>query len=183
MAKTTGPLFSMDASGKFGGALVFGKWKGRNTVRQLVTPANPNTQGQEDSRNAMRVMGAAQRWANLTALKGAGRSLTDKQELTAIAPAGQAWNGYLIKSGIGAGAVNFDAAATAYAALTAPQKTAWVDAAAALVPAIGDVAQTAAGGGPAAALSKGQVFFTHCYALYIAGVTNTAPGAVPVVYA
>ena len=33
MAKTTGPLFSMDASGKFGGALVFGKWKGRNVVR------------------------------------------------------------------------------------------------------------------------------------------------------
>lgn len=32
---------SVDASGKFGGAMVFGKWKGRNTVRKLVTPANP----------------------------------------------------------------------------------------------------------------------------------------------
>lgn len=183
MAKVIGPLFSMDASGAFGGALVFGKWKGRNVIRQLVTPANPNSADQETSRNAMRVLGACQRFANLTALKGAGRTLTDKEELIALAPAGQAWNGYLIKSAIGAGAVNYTAAAAAYAALTAPQKQAWVDAAAALVPAIPDVAQTAAGGVPAAALSKGQVFFTHCYGLYVAGVTNTAPGAVPVVYA
>lgn len=183
MAKATGPLFSMDASGKFGGALVFGKWKGRNTVRQLVTPANPNTAGQETARNAVRTMGAAQRWANLTALKGAGRTFTDKDELISIAPAGQAWNGYLIKSGIGAGSVAYLAAAAAYAALTAPQKTAWVDAAAALVPAMPSVAQTAAGGVPAASLTGGEVFFHHCYALYVAGVTNVAPGAVPVVYA
>ena len=50
MAKVKGPLMSMEASGKFGGALVFGTWKGRPTVRQLVTPTNPQTQGQEDAR-------------------------------------------------------------------------------------------------------------------------------------
>lgn len=183
MAKTTGPLFSMDASGAFGGALVFGKWKGRNVVRQLVTPANPNTIGQENSRNAVRVMGAAQRWANLTAMKGAGRAVTDKAAVTAVAPAGQAWNGYLIKSGIGAGATAYAAATAAYAALTAPQKTAWDTAAGALVPAISAVAQTGAGGTPATALSAGAVMFHHCWALYVAGVTNVAPGAVPVVYA
>ena len=37
---------SMDAAGAFGGTLVFGKWKGRNTVRQLVTPSNPQKAGQ-----------------------------------------------------------------------------------------------------------------------------------------
>ena len=51
MAKVSGPLMSMDASGKFGGALVFSKWKGRNVVRQLVIPGNPNSAGQEAARN------------------------------------------------------------------------------------------------------------------------------------
>lgn len=51
MAKVSGPLMSMDASGKFGGTIVFSKWKGRNVVRQLVVPANPNSAGQEAARN------------------------------------------------------------------------------------------------------------------------------------
>ena len=51
MAKVTGPLMSMDAAGAFGGTLVFGKWKGRNTVRQLVTPSDPQKAGQTAARN------------------------------------------------------------------------------------------------------------------------------------
>lgn len=47
MAKVTGPLMSMDASGTLGGAIVFSKWKGIPVVRQWVKPANPNTAGQQ----------------------------------------------------------------------------------------------------------------------------------------
>lgn len=183
MAKATGPLFSMDASGKFGGALVFGKWKGRNTIRQLVTPANPNSTTQEAARNAVRILGGGQKWTNGTAEIRTGETLTDKVLLTAAAPAGQAWNGFMVKSGIGAGSVNFDAAAAAYAALTAPQKAAWDAGAAALTPAILPVNQTVAGGGAGTPATAGAVFFHACYAMYIAGIYAAAPGAVPPDYA
>lgn len=50
MAKVTMPLMSGDASGKFGKALVFSKWKGQKYVRQLVTPSNPQSADQGDAR-------------------------------------------------------------------------------------------------------------------------------------
>lgn len=183
MAKTTGPLFSMDASGKFGGALVFGKWKGRPTVRQLVIPANPQSTDQEAARNAVRAMGAGQKWINATAEVRSGETITDKVQLTAAAPSGQAWNGYFVKSGIGAGQVHYDAGQAAWAALTAPQKSAWDSAAGALVPAILAVNQTVAGGGAGTPLTAGNVFFLACYALYIAGIYASAPTGTPPDYA
>jgi len=183
MAKVSGPLFSMEASGKFAGALVFGKWKGRPTVRQLVTPANPMSADQETARNAVRVLGAGQRFANLTLLMRAGETVTDKDELITLAPAGQAWNGYLVKSAIGTNQINYDAASALYTALAPAEKTAWDNAAAALVPPIPPVAQKAAGGVPAANMTAGEVFFHYDYGLYMAGAQTAAPGAVPPVYA
>ena len=183
MAKTTGPLFSMEASGKFGGALVFGKWKGRPTVRKLVIPSNPQTLTQQNARNAVRVMGAAQHYINLETQLGDGRSVTDQVALTALAPSGQAWNGFLVKSGIGAGAVNYTAGRAAYAALAGGEKTAWDTAAAALTPAILPVAQVTTNGVAATAITSGEVHFLTQYALYLAGVRTTAPGATPPVYA
>ena len=41
MARVTGPMMSVSASGKFGGSMVFATWKGRPYVRQLVIPSNP----------------------------------------------------------------------------------------------------------------------------------------------
>lgn len=179
MAKTTGPLFSMDASGKFGGALVFGKWKGRPTVRQLVIPANPQSTDQEAARNAVRAMGAGQKWINATTEKRSGETETDKVMLTAAAPSGQAWNGFFVKSGIGAGQVNYDAAQAAWTALTGPQKSAWDAGAAALTPAILPVNQSVAGGGAGTPLTAGNVFYLACYAMYIAGIYAAAPGVAP----
>lgn len=183
MAKVSGPLFSVGASGKFANKLVFGTWKGRPTVRNLVTPSNPQTAGQMTARNAVRVLAAAQRFASLTALVLSGETLTDRALLAASAPAGQAWNGHLVKSGIGAGSLNYTAADTAYAALTAPQKAAWDTAAAALVPAIPSVAQTSEGGVAATPMPAGQVFFHYAYALYVAGVMASAPNGTPPTYA
>lgn len=46
MAKVTGPLMSMTASGKLAGAIVFTVWKGIAVVRKYVRPKNPNTVAQ-----------------------------------------------------------------------------------------------------------------------------------------
>lgn len=183
MAKVTGPLMSMDASGKFGSAIVFGKWKGRNTVRKLVTPANPMSADQETARNAIRVLGAGQRFANLTTLKRSGETLTDKAELVTLAPSGQAWNGFLVKSAIGVNAATYAAATAAYAALQSGDRTAWASAAAALTPAIPAVAQKSAGGTAATSLTAGEVFYHYVYGLYMAGVVASVPGATPPTYA
>jgi len=65
MATVTGPLMSVDASGKFGGAMVFSKWKGRNYARKLVIPANPKAAKQVGVRAMMTFLAKA--WAALSA--------------------------------------------------------------------------------------------------------------------
>jgi hypothetical protein len=65
MAIVKGPAMSLDASGALAGAIVFSKWKGRNYVRQLVTPANPRSGAQTGFRSSMRFL--SQIWAGLTA--------------------------------------------------------------------------------------------------------------------
>jgi len=50
MAKVTGPLFSLAASGKLANSLVYLSWKGIDDVRQYVIPANPKTSGQQQQR-------------------------------------------------------------------------------------------------------------------------------------
>lgn len=50
MAILKAPLFSLGASGKLGGALVYFSWKGLNVVREYVIPANPRTSGQTTQR-------------------------------------------------------------------------------------------------------------------------------------
>lgn len=50
MAKVKGPLFSMNASGKLGKALVYMQWKGIDDVRSYVVPANPRTTAQMTQR-------------------------------------------------------------------------------------------------------------------------------------
>lgn len=182
MAKVSGPLMSMQASGAFAGTLVFANRKGQNVVRQLVIPANPMSANQQTARNMVRVTGAAQRFANLEANIVAARVVTDKAALIAATPAGQTWNSYLVKAMIGVGAVTYAAGQAAWGVLTGPNKTAWDDAAAALTPPISAVAQKTLGGGAGVALTGGNVFFLYTYGLYAVGLA-TIPGAVPPVYA
>lgn len=65
MAIVKGPAMSLDASGSLAGAIVFSKWKGRNYVRQLVTPANPKSGSQVGFRSSMKFL--AQIWSSLSA--------------------------------------------------------------------------------------------------------------------
>ena len=57
MAKVVAPLQSFSASGKIGKSLVFFSHLGRNVVRGLVTPANPQSTGQGSSRLLLGALG------------------------------------------------------------------------------------------------------------------------------
>lgn len=182
MAKVSGPMMSMDARGKFGNALVFTAWKGRQVVRKFVVPANPRAQGQEDARNRTRVAGAAQKFANACLLMGDGRTATDLTLLKSAAPSGFSWNGNLVKAMVGAGGLDYTMAQASYAALQVGEKAAWDAAAAALTPAIGQVVQTMAGGVPTTPMTAGEVFYLYQSGLASLGIATT-PTATPPTYA
>lgn len=182
MAKTTGPLFSLEASGTVGHTVTYSHWKGRSYVRRRVIPLNPFSTDQVAARNRVRTMAEGQTWAHNTLLKHAGETVIDKTLIAAVTPDGFAWNGFLVDKGIGSGFTSYTAAAAAYAGLTAGEKTAWVTAAAALVPAIKPVAQGQAGGGFGTSLTAGEVFFHYMYALYEMAIYGI-PGATPPTYA
>lgn len=173
---------SVDASGSYAGTLTFAKWKGRQYVRQLVTPSNPHSADQETARNVVRVGGAVQRQINLSAEVHAENVLTDKLEIAAVTPGGYAWNGFLVDNLSGAAHVNIIAADAIWTALTAGEKTAWNNAAAGLTPPHLAVAQTVAGGGADTPKTAGNVFLNHEYALFAMGLVNI-PTATPPVYA
>ncbi len=88
MAKVVAPLGSFSASGKIGKSLVFFSHLGRNVVRGLVTPANPQTVTQGDSRLLLGALGRTAR-----AVVDPSDFLTDVKTVT---PAGQTWVSYMI---------------------------------------------------------------------------------------
>lgn len=182
MAKVKGPLMSMEASGAYGGALVFGRRLGANVVRQLVTPSNPRSDGQQISRNRVRVFGALQSFFNKTTLVADGETLIDKERIAELTPSGQRWNSYLQQVGIGSGGTAYTAAEAAWSALDAAAHTAWDTAAAALSPALHDVAQKGEGGVDEPAKSAGEVWFIGQYALSAMGLASV-PAATPPTYA
>lgn len=73
MAKPTGPLLSLGASGTIAGTLTYSKWKGRPYIRQRVIPANPQTVEQSKTRNAF--TWASDAWKNFPTL---GRAPWDR---------------------------------------------------------------------------------------------------------
>lgn len=64
MARVSGPLMSVDASGSVAKTIVFAKWRGRNYVRRFAVPANPRTAPQVTARAIVKFLGAA--WASLS---------------------------------------------------------------------------------------------------------------------
>lgn len=182
MAKVKGPLMSMEASGAYGGTLVFGQRKGASVVRQLVTPANPQSQGQEDARNIVRVGGTLQRFANATSMIASGETQKDSARLAAMAPSNQTWNSFLVQLITGKGGLSFTAARAAFAALAPAEQAAWEAAAAALSPVIGSTYQTTVGGAAATPITGGEAWFIYQYGLSTVGMA-AVPGAVPPTYA
>lgn len=105
MAKVVAPLQSFSASGKVGKSLVFFSHLGRNVVRGLVTPANPKTTTQGDSRLLLGALGRA-----CKAIVNPSDFLND---LKTVTPAGQTYVSYFIRNVI----VLFGSGQTGVAAL------------------------------------------------------------------
>ena len=98
MAKATGPLYSMSASGKIGNAIVFFGWKGVNAVRQWVVPTNRMTAPMGDQRVALGGTGRAV--GKIKAYVGTSSVVTAfAQQLIdlGVIPAGQTKQSFLVK--------------------------------------------------------------------------------------
>jgi len=91
MAKVTGPLMSMSASGKLADAIVFSIWKGQAYVRQWLVPANPKSAAQGNQRTMLAGLG-----------RSVGKVTVDSVFDTKLAnlgviPSGQSKQSYLVK--------------------------------------------------------------------------------------
>ena len=91
MAKLTGPLMSMTASGKFANSIVFVQAKSGPVARQFVIPSNPKSASQTGVRAMMAWI--SQEWAKLTAPEKA-------TWLTAIATPGESAFNAFVRSGM-----------------------------------------------------------------------------------
>lgn len=91
MAKVTGPLMSMTASGKIADSIVFAAWKGVAYVRQFVIPSNPQSAGQGDTRI---MIGGTGRACGKVAVTS---PYNVKLGLKGVIPSGQSKQSYLVK--------------------------------------------------------------------------------------
>ena len=83
MARTKGPLFSLQASGQLGGAIVYSIWKGRPYVRILTIPSNPKSGLQVGMRSVFKYI--TQSFSGLTAaLKTAWEAENASDNITAL---------------------------------------------------------------------------------------------------
>lgn len=106
MAKVTGPLLSLNASGTVGKALTYKQWKGINACSIKSRPSNPRTDDQMVGR----------------AYFAAGGKITKVTDLTGdvcgflkeSAPAGQSWASAFIREIQGSNYANIIAAKTFY---------------------------------------------------------------------
>jgi hypothetical protein len=93
MAKVEGPLFSLEARGKVGNAIVFTPWKGRHVVRQWLKPTNPKSTTQGYVRAALKAISKFIKKIAHTSGGDAADSVI-YQACTASAAAGENWNAY-----------------------------------------------------------------------------------------
>lgn len=91
MAKVTGPLFSVSASGKIADTLVFFGWKGVNVVRQWLVPANPQVAAQGDQR--IMLGGTGRAVGKIQPAKVFAQQLIDLN----LIPGGQTKQSFLVK--------------------------------------------------------------------------------------
>ena len=98
-AKVEGPLFSLEARGKLGDAMVFFPWKGRHAVRRWLKPTNPRDVDQKIIRQKLASVGhvlAAMVTPSTAAPNGAAAVV----EIKTLTPATQIWNAYLVKKSL-----------------------------------------------------------------------------------
>ena len=100
MAKVRGPIHSDEASGTLAKSMTFARNRGLNVVRQTVTPNNPRTVPQLDSRVVLRVVGQAQKRMNSgQAGKESGNTMTPKEYYQSVVTAPDVWGNVHLKDG------------------------------------------------------------------------------------
>ena len=181
MARVTGPLMSMEASGTIGKSLTFANWVGRQYVRRWTRPSNPQTADQMEQRNAFSVIGVGVSQANKCLWINSSTGKTDEQAFRDKTPSGMRWNGYIQKVLTGTGAAGYNAAKAAWGALS--NQSQWETTANGLVPPVQSAPQYLEGGATAVPATPGEVLFIMNYGLYLIGARSTAPGATPPTYA
>ena len=181
MARVTGPLMSMEASGTIGKTLTFANWVGRQYVRRWTRPSNPQTLEQMRQRNAFSVIGVGVSQANNCLQDNSSTSKTDEQAFREKTPSGMRWNGYIQKVLTGTNAAGYRAAKLAWDSLLG--QAAWETTANGLTPPVPLAPQYLEGGASTDAASPGEVLFIMNYGLYLIGARTTAPGSTPPTYA
>lgn len=158
MAKLTGPLFSLTASGTVGKTVTYSQRNGQAIARTRVIPTNPRVADQVTARQRL----AAIQSVTKRLIAGAITAIK------AVAPTPSEWSSYMLKNSIGVGASLYTAYDAVFTALTAPQKTSWDDAFVAVV--VPEVP-----GDPASVPTSGEAAFIYASALFYTGAI-TAPG-------
>ena len=168
MAKVTGPLMSLDASGTVAKTTTFSKWKGRNYVRHRVIPRNPQSAGQVATRGYLGVLAKAA-FAVLTIAKDS-LLVGSKFFIDAVAAAtsGQSWISYFQM----AEHAHVDALKTTYLALSGTIKG-YYDAGADV---LGLVSYTGAGPSPVTFTKGFQVYLLAVFATNNLAYTGFASG-------
>lgn len=105
MAKVTGPLMSVEATGKFADSIVFDR---RGFARGYTIPSNPRTEDQQATRLAMKAAQTAAKRLNATTRAALKERL------------GYRWNAVLLAECLGTQLQNWQNALTEYAAITDP---------------------------------------------------------------
>ena len=181
MARVTGPLMSMEASGTIGKSLTFANWVGRQYVRRWTRPSNPQTAHKMDQRNAFSVIGVGVSQASKCLQVNSSTGKTDEQAIRDKTPSGMRWNGYIQKVLTGSGAAGYNAAKAAWGALAST--TAWETTANGLNPPVPSAPSYLAGGASGTGATPGEVLFIMHYGLYLVGARAAAPTATPPTYA
>ena len=180
MARVTGPLMSMEASGTIGKTLTFANWVGRQYVRRWTRPSNPQTADQMEQRNAFSVIGVGVSQANKCLQVNSSTTATDEQAFRDKTPSGMRWNGYIQKVLTGSGAAGYKAAKLAWDALGGGSS--WETTAAGLTPPVQSAPQYQEGGASDVAATPGEVLFIMNYGLYLIGASSAAPTDTPPTY-
>ena len=177
MAKVRGPIHSDEASGTLAKSMTFARNRGLNVVRQTVTPNNPRTVPQLDSRVVLRVTGQAFKRMNTgQAGKETGNAMTPKEYYQSVVVAPDIWTNVHLKDGYPDGKTQLQNDSAAYLALTPEQQGAWATWNTALQRPFEDVQPVGDG---SVGYAEVIVAYSFCAALYRSGYLAAFDGIAP----
>ena len=156
MARTNGALFSMEASGKFGDAIVFDK---RGFAKFYKKPTDSKTETQGNNRQ---MTGTAQK--SVKAIGDTTKMLIAEAAVDAGSKSYR-WNSYLVKIMLGPNYSILQASRAIFAALTPAEKDTWEAEANSL-----NLATVSLDYAVDAAMTPGEQLFSQAKALYSIGI-------------